>query len=33
VLYVFLIGLGINEDIIEVGENEYIKVGAQYIVD
>jgi hypothetical protein len=30
---VLLIGLGVDEDIIEVGEDEYIKVRAQYIVD
>jgi hypothetical protein len=28
VLYVFLIGLKVDEDVIEVGENEYIEVGA-----
>jgi hypothetical protein len=33
VLYVFLIGLRVDEDIIEVGEDEYIEVGAQYIIN
>jgi hypothetical protein len=33
VLYVLLIGLKVNKDIIEVGENEYIEIRAQYIVN